>query len=238
MKGWTKLALDITIGAVIPVLILNYLTRPLGAPAAYVIAALAPVTYVLADTFFISRRFNAITSYVALSAVMNGVLAFWFVDGALFALKDTASLIVGAVVFAGSLVAGRPIVRYFLIQALNPDTPDRAVRLKQVLDVPSVRRSLFVATMLVLAESIVAGIANYGLNLNLVTAPFGGELFNQQVAQVNAITRLAFPVASMAAFGIGFALVFRAVYAVLPAAENAAQNNGELWAQIDRWPAA
>jgi len=81
MKGWTKLLLDITMGAVIPILILNNLTRPLGAPPAYVIAALVPVAYVLVDTFAISRRFNAITTYVALTAIMNGALAFWFVDG-------------------------------------------------------------------------------------------------------------------------------------------------------------
>ena len=95
MKGLTKLALDIVMGAVVPILILNNLTKPLGAPVAYVLAALVPVTYVLVDTFFISRRFNVITSYVALSAIMNGILAFWFVDGALYALNVEPDFITG-----------------------------------------------------------------------------------------------------------------------------------------------
>jgi hypothetical protein len=232
MKGFTKLALDIVMGAVIPILILNNLTRPLGAPLAYVIAALVPVAYVLADTFFISRRFNVITSYVALTAIMNGALAFWFVDGALFALKDTAALLVSFAAFSGSLLVGRPLARYFLIQALNPGTPAREAKLRKLLDAPGVRRAAIIATGLIVAESAVAAAFNFWLNLNTVTAPFGVEAFNQQVAQVNAITRLALPVASVAAFGIGFALVFRELYRVLPAgAESGSQD--ELWALID-----
>jgi hypothetical protein len=232
MKGFTKLALDIAMGAVIPILILNNLTRPLGAPLAYVMAALVPVAYVLIDTFFISRRFNVITSYVALAAIMNGVLAFWFVDGALFAIKDTAALLVTIAVFSGSLLIGRPLARYFLIQALNPDTPAREAKLRRLMDAPKVRRSAVIATALIVAQSAVAAAFNFWLNLNTVTAPFGVEAFNQQVAQVNAITRLAFPIASVAAFGAGFALVFRELYRLLPGDTSGGQD--ELWAQIDK----
>ena len=66
-----KPIIDIVIGAVIPILILNNLTKTLGAEMTYVLAALVPVSYTLIDTFFISRRFNVITSYVALAAIMN-----------------------------------------------------------------------------------------------------------------------------------------------------------------------
>lgn len=235
MKGLTKLALDIVMGAVVPILILNNLTKPLGAPPAYVLAALVPVVYILADTFFISRRFNVITSYVALSAIMNGILAFWFVDGALYALKDTAALMVSVIVFAGSLAIGRPIVMYFLIQGLAPDTPAREDKLRRLLSLPQTRRSLALATLIVAGQTALAGAVNIALNLNIVTASFGSDLFNQQVAQVNAITRVAFPIASLVAFGLGFALVFRALYSVLPRPEDTPQREGDVWGLIDRW---
>jgi hypothetical protein len=238
MKGFTKLALDIIMGALIPILILNNLTRPLGAPTAYVLAALVPVAYVLVDTLFITRRFNFITSYVALSAILNGLLAFWFVDGVLFALKDTASLIVGVMLFAGSAIAGRPILRYFMAQAMTPDTPARTAALDQLLIQPAVFRTLVIGTAVVAAESALAGAVNFWLNLNTVTAPFGVELFNQQVAQVNTITRLAFPVANIVAFLIAFGLVFRAVYACLPKEAADAKGQGELWPLIEQWQAA
>jgi hypothetical protein len=129
VKGWTKLLLDIVMGAVVPILILNNLTKPLGAPLAYVLAALVPVSYVLIDTFVLSRRFNAITTYVASAAIMNGVLAFWFVDGWQYALKDTAGLIVAAGLFFGSLLLGRPMFEFFAAQVFQPDTAqkDRAL---------------------------------------------------------------------------------------------------------------
>jgi len=235
MKGFTKLALDIAMGAVVPILILTNLTRPLGAPTAYVLAALAPVLYVLADTLFISRRFNVITTYIALSAIINGVLAFWFVDGVRFALKDTAAITVSVVVIAVSIAIGKPLVQYFLIQALNPDTPARTAKLKALLALPAVRRSVVWATWLVLLEGVAAGIINIALNLSIVTALFGTESFNQQVAHVNAITRIGFPIASLAAFGIGLTFVFRALYAALPKEEREAQTDGDIWSLIDLW---
>ncbi|MCL5999110.1 MAG: hypothetical protein M1546_24065 [Chloroflexi bacterium] len=237
MKGFTKLALDLIMGAVVPILILNNLTRTLGAPVAYVLAALVPVVYVLADTFFITRRFNAITTYVALSAILNGILAFWFVDGVLYALKDTAGLAVSVLLFAGSILIGKPMLRFFLVQALNPDTPARRQGLDELMRQPPVSRSLVTATVIVALESVIAGGVNFWLNLGMVTAPFGGETFNQQVAQVNAITRIAFPIASIIAFTLGFALLFRAIYACLPKEEGKSQTDSELWTLVDLWQA-
>ena len=67
-----KLTLDILIGAVAPVVILKYGTAPLGTLPAYLLAALVPVAYVLLDLLLITRRFNFITSYGGLSAIMRG----------------------------------------------------------------------------------------------------------------------------------------------------------------------
>ncbi|HWQ13506.1 MAG TPA: VC0807 family protein [Roseiflexaceae bacterium] len=229
MKRSTKLFLDILMGAVVPILILSYLTRPLGAPMAYLAAALVPVGWVFADLLLITRRFNFITSYVGLSAVVRGALAFWFVDGWQFALKDSAGAIVAALVFALSALVGHPIMRAFLMQALAPDTPERAAALARLLAEPPVARAIVGGNSLVLAWNLVSGAINFLLNLRIVTAPFGIEAFNQQVAQVNAITRIALALPEFVVFGVAFWLIFRALYRSLPSEAGKPQMESDFW---------
>ena len=100
----------------------------MGAVPAYLLSALIPVGWVLADLFFLSRRFNFITAFLGLNAIVRGLLAFWFVDGALYALKDTVGSILIVVVFGGSLLLGRPLLGVFVAQALDPRTPSRRLR--------------------------------------------------------------------------------------------------------------
>lgn len=96
------------LGAVVPIVVLSYLSDPLGAVPAYLVSALIPVGWVLADFSFVSRRFNFITAFLGLNAIVRGVFAFWFVDGVLYAFKDTVGSILVVMVFGGSLVLGRP----------------------------------------------------------------------------------------------------------------------------------
>lgn len=229
MKGWLKLLLDIVMGAVIPILILNNLTRVIGAPPAYVLAALVPVAYILIDTFAISRRFNAITTYVALTAIMNGALAFWFVDGWRYALKDTAGLIVAVILFFGSLVVGKPMFQFFIAQVVQPDTPEKSRALDELFARPEVKQGLVASTVLVGGMNALLGIANFMLNLSIVTAPFGTETFNSQVAEVNAITRIAFTLVSFLVFAAAFYLAYRALFKVLPSEEGKSQFESEFW---------
>ena len=231
MKGYTKLILDIVMGAVIPILILNNFARLTGSSdtLAYVFAAMVPVAYVLIDTFFISRRFNVITSYVALSTIVSGVLVFWFVDGVRFALKDTAALIVAVFVFIGSMLIGKPMMQFFAAQVFQADTPDKHSKLTTLLALPNVRKTLFLSTAIVAVYNVIAAVVNFLLNLNIVIAKFGEAAFNTQVAQVNAITRVAFTIASLVAFGIAFALIYRAVFKVLPKEEGKSQLESDFW---------
>ncbi len=113
MNRSLKLALDILLGAVVPILVLSYLSGPLGAVPAYLISALVPVGWVAADLFFVTKRLNFITAFLGLNAVVRGLLAFWFVDGALFALKDSAGSAVTVGVLGGSLLLGHPALRAF-----------------------------------------------------------------------------------------------------------------------------
>ena len=229
MNRTTKLVLDIVMGAVIPILILNYLTRPLGAINAYILSALVPVAWVLLDLFVITRRFNFITTYVGLSAIVRGVLAFWLVDGVLFALKDTAGFILTALIFGGSFLVARPIMRYFLIQALDPDTPAKEASLNTLLAEAKVYRALVYGSLIVLIANVIAGIVNFYLNVIIVTAPVGTEDFNLQVARVNAITRIALTIPDMLAFGIAFWMLYRALFAHLPSEEGKDQLESDFW---------
>lgn len=221
MRQSTKLMLDILMGAVIPILILNRLTDPLGAPTAYVMAALVPVGWVLADLFLITRQFNVITSMAGLAAMVNGILAFWFVDGVLFALKDSLSEVFFAVVLGGSVLVSRPILGYMFAQVVGADTPDKRDSLGGLLKEPAVARALVVSTLVLTAQSAIVAAVNFLLNLNIVVADFGTATFNQQVAHVNAITRVTFPIFSVATFFAAFWVLYRAVFRHLPGGEDA-----------------
>jgi hypothetical protein len=229
MKQSTKLFLDILFGAVIPIAVLNYATGPLGAPMAYLVSALIPVAWVFIDLFFITRHFNVITSYIGLSAIVRGALAFWFVDGALFALKDSASFVVSVLVFAVSLATGRPFLRYFVAQALGPDTPEREAGLKRLLAEDEVRRNLVGGTVILLIANLAGGVVNYLLNLNIVVAAFGTEAFNLQVAEVNAITRIALAIPETLVFAGAIWLVYRALFKNLPKEEGKEQLESDFW---------
>lgn len=229
MSRTTKLVLDILMGAVVPIIILNNLSKPLSAPVAYVFAALVPVGWIFIDLFFITRRFNVITGYVGLSAIVRGLLAFWFVDGLLFAIKDTVGLLLTVLVFAGSLLITRPMLYYFLVQNLNPDTAAKQQSLDQLLSERPVYRALVRGTLVIVAVNVLAAITNFVLNLWIVVAQFGTEAFNQQVAQVNAITRIALTIPEFVGFGWAFWLVYRALFTRLPSEEGKAQFDSDFW---------
>jgi len=236
MKGFNKVILDLVFGAVIPIVILGNFARLTGASetSAYVFAALVPVAYVLIDTLFISRRLNVITSYVALSTVLSGILVFWYVDGLRYAIKDTAALIVATLVFAGSMLIGKPLLRYFAVNIFQPDSEPKQRALDGLFAESGVRRSLFLGTAVIAGYNILAGIINFLMNLNIVLAPFGSTDFNAQVAEVNAITRIVFMVGSLIAFGVAITLLYKAIFAHLPKEEDKSQFESDFWELVEK----
>ncbi|NOK63889.1 MAG: hypothetical protein GFH27_549357n56 [Chloroflexi bacterium AL-W] len=229
MNRTVKLVLDIVMGAVIPILILNNLNEQLGQVTTYVIAGLVPVAWVFIDLLFITKRFNFITSYVGASAIVRGVLTFWFVDGIQFAFKDTAGFFLTAFIFGGSMIVGKPIMYYFLVQALGPNTPEQEKSLRELLHETKVYRSLVNGTIIVLIVNIVTGVVNFFLNLEIVVAAFGTTEFNQQVAQVNAITRIALTIPEFIGFGIAFVFIYRAMFHYLPKEDGKDQLESDFW---------
>lgn len=216
MSRSLKLGLDFLFGLIVPIIILSRFSDELGNVTAYVVSALVPVTWVAIDLLFITKRFNFITSFLGLNAVVRGILAFWFVDGVAYAFKDSVPSLLWVVVFGASLVFGRPLISAFLEQSFDPRTPDQERSLRGLFDERRVRRALWLGTLAMVLISVVTGVANFFLNLAIVTAGFGTGAFNAQVAESNAIARFAIsiPETLVLMVVVGFAL--RAVYARLP----------------------
>lgn len=229
-----KLTLDILIGAALPIVILKYGTAPLGVLPAYLLAGLLPVGWVLLDLAFLTRQFNFISAYGGWSAIMRGALAFWFVDGALFAFKDSASYLFAVAVFGVPLLFGQPVTRSIARQGLAPDTEERRAWTERLLSTEGVRRALWRSSAIIAGTNLVAGLANFAINWWLVRAEFGTPLFNDQVANVNAITRLVLVLPDMVALFWSFRLMYRAIYAELPAAEQIDHRRGEFWELVKR----
>jgi hypothetical protein len=234
MSKTVKLTLDILIGAALPIVILKYGTAPLGVLPAYLLAGLIPVAWVLLDLFVLTRRFNFISAYGGWSAVMRGALAFWFVDGALFAFKDSASYLFAVIVFGGSLFLAAPITRAIALQGLAPDTPERRAWTDRLLDEPRVKRALWRSAAIIGGTNLVFGIANFFINWAFVRASFGTPLFNDQVANVNAFTRVALVLPDMIALFWAFRLMYKAIYAELPEAERVDHRRGDFWVLVQR----
>ena len=234
MSKTLKLTLDILIGAAAPVVILKYGTASLGTLNAYLLAALVPVVWVMLDLFVITRRFNFITTYGGLSAVMRGALAFWYVDGALFAFKDSASYLLAFVVFGVTAMLGAPVTRSIALQGLGPDTPERERQMDRLLDEPTVLAAMKRAGLLIGVSNLAAGAVNYVINVRMVVAPFNTPSFNDQVANVNAITRLVLVLPDMLALFFAFSMMYKAMYALLPADEGADPEAGEFWTLLAR----
>ncbi|MDB9528168.1 hypothetical protein PN498_19405 [Oscillatoria sp. CS-180] len=229
MNRRIKLVLDIVIGAVIPILILNNLSEEFGAVTTYIVAALVPVAWVLIDLFLITKRFNFIASYVGAFAIIRGLLAFWFVDGIQFAFKDSMGSIFTAIVFGISIIIRKPIMYYFLVQGLNPTSLEQEKSLKSLLAETKVYRSLVNGTIIVLMVHLWTGIANFSLNLRIVLANFGTPLFNQQVAQVNTITRVALAIPEFIGIGIAAVIIRRAMLFYLPEEDDQDDSESDFW---------
>ncbi|MEL6555074.1 MAG: VC0807 family protein [Cyanobacteria bacterium J06621_11] len=228
MNSTVKLILDIVMGAVVPIVILNTLNEQLGTVITYVVAALVPVAWVFIDLFFITKRFNFITSYIGAFAVVRGILAFWFVDGIQFALKDTLGSIFTVGVFWVSIMIKKPIVQYFLIQGMGPESPQEEKSLSALLAEPKVYRSLLNSTKIVMLVNLATGVANFILNFQIVVADFGTTAFNQQVAQVNAITRIVLAAPEYIGIGLAAILIRRAMYYYLPEADDQ-EEESDFW---------
>jgi hypothetical protein len=196
------LAIPITLlASKLPFTTFNF-SDAIGTRAAFVAAGLIPAAYILWDTWK-TKKFNPVTALAAGSALTGGALSFLQIDGWRFALKDSYASIVVALVMAGSLILGRPFFGFVLKIALA-QTPEHEKMMDRLIVSPTVKKTLFWGTLIILLEALLNGTLNYWVNLNNVVATFGSKDFNDQVAKVNAIMRLPSIVMTFIAYGLAY----------------------------------
>jgi hypothetical protein len=137
-------------------------------------------------------------------------------------------------VFGVSAFLARPVTRGIALQGLAPDTPERAAQMDRLLDEPPVRRALRTAALVIGGTNLLAGVANFAINWAMVTAPFNTPAFNDQVANVNAITRVVLVLPDLLALFWAFSLMYKAMYAQLPADGATDPDAGEFWRLLAR----
>lgn len=179
---------------------------------AYLLAALIPVAYVLAD-LAINRVVSGIALLGGIVALVRGALAFWYVDGAAFAFKDSVPSLLFGLLALGTLATQTPLFRVMLDATSLTESPEHRAATQQALDQAPVVAALRQATWLYGLTELVSAVINYFVNLRIVTAPFSSETFNTQMAQANAVMRLPSMALSLLAVGAGFFLLQKAIKA-------------------------
>jgi len=222
--GVPKTVWDLVFTLVIPILILspNILGSGLsvaenvfgggtgGNIRAYVLAALVPVAYVLWD-LIANRNVSPVALIGGAGAIFSGALAFWYVDGFWYAIKDSArSYLVGLffLISAGTRV---PLFRVFLDAASIGEKPQDRAATQQAMRDPGVHRGLVAGTVAFAVVDLIGGVVNSVVNYARVTAEFGSDAFNAQVAAVNALMRVPGLVISLLGVGLAIYLVQTAV---------------------------
>ncbi|MGX9686078.1 VC0807 family protein [Deinococcus wulumuqiensis] len=214
-----KTVWDLVFTLVIPILILspNVLGEGIGVASvlgggtagnvrAYLLAALIPVAYVLWD-ILVNRNVSPVALIGGAGALFSGALAFWYVDGFWYAIKDSARSYLVGLAFLVSAATSVPLFRVFLDAASIGEAPEDRALTNRALRDPAVHRGMVAGTLVFALVDILGGVVNSVVNFQRVTAKFGTDAFNAQVAEVNAIMRVP-------GMAISFLGVFAAIYFV------------------------
>lgn len=183
-----------------------------GNVRAYLLAALLPVAYVLWD-ILVNRNVSPVALLGGATALVSGALAFWYVDGFWYAIKDSARPFLTAIFAFVSAATAYPMFRIFLDAASIAESPQHRAATQVAMKAPSVARALVQATLLFGVIDLIGGVVNTAVNYHLVLAKFGTDAFNAQVAQANAVMRVPGLAISLVGAAIAFWLVQRAVTA-------------------------
>lgn len=183
-----------------------------GNVRAYLAAALVPVAYVAWDLIR-NRNLSPVALLGGVGALIGGALAFWYVDGFWYAIKDSARSYLLGLAFLISAGTRLPLFRIFLDAASLSESAEKRALSQQALDDPAIHRSVAHATIVFALVDIVSGLINSYVNYQRVTAEFGSDAFNAQVAEVNAVMRLPSMGISLLGVGLAFWLLHRATVA-------------------------
>lgn len=183
-----------------------------GNVRAYLLAAFVPVVYVLWD-ILVNRNVSPVALLGGATALISGALAFWYVDGFWYAVKDSARPFLTALFAFVSAFTAYPLFRIFLDAASIAESPQHRAATQVAMRAPAVARALVQATLIFGVIDVIGGVVNSVVNYHLVIAKFGSDAFNAQVAQANAVMRVPGLAISLIGAAIAFWLVQRAVTA-------------------------
>lgn len=190
-----------------------------GNVQAYLLAALVPVGYVAWDLAR-NRNLSPIAIMGGLGALLSGLLAFWYVDGLLYAIKDSARSYAFGLAFIASALMGMPLSRLLVEMVSLGGAPDEQRRLSAALSDPKLTRALKNSALVFGGVDIVGGLVNSLVNYQKVTAGFGSADFNAQIAEVNAIMRLPTMVISLVGMALAVVILQKAAKAAYGEAAN------------------
>ncbi|WP_291428940.1 VC0807 family protein [Deinococcus sp.] len=183
-----------------------------GNVRAYLLAALIPVGYVVWD-LSVNRNVSPVALIGGAGALLSGALAFWYVDGFWYAIKDSARSYLTGLLFLISAATSVPLFRVFLDASSIGESPEHRAATQQAMRDPAVHRGLVQGTVVFAVVDLIGGVVNSVVNYGRVTAKFGTDDFNAQVAAVNALMRIPGLVISLVGVAGALWLVNRAVQA-------------------------
>ncbi|GGL91555.1 hypothetical protein GCM10010840_32040 [Deinococcus aerolatus] len=181
-----------------------------GNVRAYLLAALIPVVYVLWD-LGVNRNVSPVALIGGAGAIFSGALAFWYVDGFWYAIKDSARSYLTGILFLISAATSVPLFRVFLDAASIGEKPEDRAATQQAMRDPAVHRGLVLGTVVFSVVDLIGGVVNSIVNYARVTAKFGTDDFNAQIAAVNAVMRVPGLVISLVGVFAAIWFVQRAV---------------------------
>ncbi len=179
---------------------------------AYLLAAFVPVVYVLWD-ILVNRNVSPVALLGGATALLSGALAFWYVDGFWYAIKDSARPFLTAIFAFVSAATAYPLFRIFLDAASIAESPAHRAATQVAMKAAPVARALVQATLIFGVIDVIGGVVNSVVNYRIVVGKFGSDDFNAQVAQANAVMRIPGLAISLIGAAIAFWLVQRAVTA-------------------------
>ncbi|WP_221089317.1 VC0807 family protein [Deinococcus aquaedulcis] len=183
-----------------------------GNVRAYLLAALVPVAYVLWD-LLVNRNVSPVALIGGAGAIFSGALAFWYVDGFWYAIKDSARSYLTGLLFLISAATSVPLFRVFLDASSIGESPEHRAATQTAMRDPVVHRGLVGATVVFAVVDLIGGVVNSLVNYARVTAKFGTDSFNAQVAEVNAVMRIPGLAITLVGVFVAIWLVQRAVRA-------------------------
>lgn len=183
-----------------------------GNVRAYLLAALIPVGYVLWD-LLVNRNVSPVALIGGAGAIFSGALAFWYVDGFWYAIKDSARSYLVGLLFLISAATSVPLFRVFLDATSIGESPEHRAATQTAMRDPIVKRGLVQGTVVFAVVDLIGGVVNSVVNYQRVTAKFGTDDFNAQIAAVNAIMRVPSLIISLLGVAGAVWLLNRAVTA-------------------------